>query len=79
MRDLLRRFGAVPLALAAYNAGPGAVAACGCVPPYRRDARLRRADPRACSEARARSAGGGLEVRLVRVKRGARRRGGAPP
>jgi Transglycosylase SLT domain/D-alanyl-D-alanine carboxypeptidase len=34
MRDLLRRFGAVPLALAAYNAGPGAVAGCGCVPPY---------------------------------------------
>ncbi|MEA2139340.1 MAG: hypothetical protein QOG56_2490, partial [Solirubrobacteraceae bacterium] len=33
MRDLLRRFGAVPLALAAYNAGPGPVAACGCVPP----------------------------------------------
>ncbi|MGZ8648072.1 MAG: transglycosylase SLT domain-containing protein [Solirubrobacteraceae bacterium] len=32
MRDLLRRFAAVPLALAAYNAGPGAVAACGCVP-----------------------------------------------
>jgi hypothetical protein len=34
MRDLLRRFGSVPLALAAYNAGPGAVAGCGCVPPY---------------------------------------------
>ena len=33
MRDLLRRFGTVPLALAAYNAGPGAVGACGCVPP----------------------------------------------
>ena len=33
MRDLLRRFSAVPLALAAYNAGPGRVAACGCVPP----------------------------------------------
>jgi hypothetical protein len=32
MRDLLRRFGAVPLALAAYNAGEGAVAACGCIP-----------------------------------------------
>jgi soluble lytic murein transglycosylase-like protein len=32
MRDLLRRFAAVPLALAAYNAGAGAVAACGCVP-----------------------------------------------
>ncbi len=33
MRDLLRRFGAVALALAAYNAGPARVAACGCVPP----------------------------------------------
>lgn len=34
MRDLLRELGSVPLALAAYNAGPGAVGACGCVPPY---------------------------------------------
>jgi hypothetical protein len=34
MRDLLRRFAAVPLALAAYNAGAGPVAACGCIPPY---------------------------------------------
>ena len=34
MRDLLRRFPAVPLALAAYNAGPTPVAACMCVPPY---------------------------------------------
>jgi hypothetical protein len=34
MRDLLGRFGSVPLALAADNAGPGAVAACGCIPPY---------------------------------------------
>lgn len=34
MRDLLRQFGTVPLALAAYNAGPGAVAGCGCIPPY---------------------------------------------
>ncbi|HTE60095.1 MAG TPA: transglycosylase SLT domain-containing protein [Solirubrobacteraceae bacterium] len=32
MRDLLRQFGAVPLALAAYNAGPAPVSACGCVP-----------------------------------------------
>lgn len=32
MHDLLRRFGSVPLALAAYNAGPAPVAACGCVP-----------------------------------------------
>jgi hypothetical protein len=34
MHDLLARFASVPLALAAYNAGAGAVAACGCVPPY---------------------------------------------
>jgi hypothetical protein len=34
MRDLLRRFASVPLALAAYNAGPGPVAECGCVPPF---------------------------------------------
>jgi transglycosylase-like protein with SLT domain/D-alanyl-D-alanine carboxypeptidase-like protein len=34
MRDLLRRFATVPLALAAYNAGPTPVAACMCVPPY---------------------------------------------
>ncbi len=33
MRDLLRQFGQVPLALAAYNAGPGNVTPCGCVPP----------------------------------------------
>ena len=34
MRDLLRDFGSVPLALAAYNAGPAPVHACGCVPRY---------------------------------------------
>ena len=33
MHDLLRQFGSVPLALAAYNAGPAPVSACGCVPP----------------------------------------------
>ncbi len=32
MRELLQRFSSVPLALAAYNAGPARVAACGCVP-----------------------------------------------
>jgi hypothetical protein len=32
MRDLLRRFASVALALAAYNAGPAPVSACGCVP-----------------------------------------------
>ncbi len=34
MSELLAQFGSVELALAAYNAGPGAVAACDCVPPY---------------------------------------------
>lgn len=32
MSDLLRRFGSPSLALAAYNAGPGAVESCHCVP-----------------------------------------------
>jgi soluble lytic murein transglycosylase-like protein len=32
MRDLLRAFASVPLALAAYNAGPARVRACGCIP-----------------------------------------------
>ena len=66
MRDLLRRFGATDLALAAYNAGPARVAACGCVPPI----------PETLAYVAAilgllRGAGdpaglGGLEVRLVR-------------
>jgi hypothetical protein len=34
MGELLGQFGSVELALAAYNAGPGAVSACDCVPPY---------------------------------------------
>jgi len=34
MHDLLAQFGSVPLALAAYNAGPAPVKRCGCVPPY---------------------------------------------
>lgn len=34
MHDLLRQFGSVPLALAAYNAGPGNVARCMCIPPF---------------------------------------------
>jgi Transglycosylase SLT domain/D-alanyl-D-alanine carboxypeptidase/Putative Flp pilus-assembly TadE/G-like len=32
MSDLIRRFGSPQLALAAYNAGPGAVEGCQCVP-----------------------------------------------
>lgn len=35
LRQQLDRFGSVPLALAAYNAGPGAVARFGGIPPYR--------------------------------------------
>ena len=34
MRDLLRRFGSVPLALAAYNAGAGAVEQYRGIPPF---------------------------------------------
>ena len=34
MSELVSQFGSIPLALAAYNAGPGAVEACDCVPPY---------------------------------------------
>jgi hypothetical protein len=34
MSDLLRQFDSIELALAAYNAGAGAVQACDCVPPY---------------------------------------------
>ena len=34
MSDLIRQLGSPELALAGYNAGPGAVEACHCVPPY---------------------------------------------
>lgn len=34
MSDLLRQFGSPQLALAAYNAGPGAVEPCNCIPDY---------------------------------------------
>ena len=35
MKDLLNQFGGKPaLALAAYNAGPGAVSPCNCIPDY---------------------------------------------
>ena len=69
MRDLLRRFGAVPLALAAYNAGPAPVAACGCVPPFPETrgyvARILGLMGGA-GELPLGDAGGGLAVRLVR-------------
>lgn len=35
LRRQIDRFGSVPLALAAYNAGPGAVMRYGGIPPYR--------------------------------------------
>ena len=54
MSDLLEQFGDVSLALAAYNAGPGAVEPCMCVPRLPRDPGLRRADPRADGAAPAR-------------------------
>src|SRR5215210_1104473 len=64
MRDLLRRFPSVPLALAAYNAGPGAVAACGRVPANGETpgyvARI------LGLMGGAGAATGGLEIRLVR-------------
>ena len=34
MSDLLEQFGSPALALAAYNAGPGAVSPCNCIPDY---------------------------------------------
>jgi soluble lytic murein transglycosylase-like protein len=46
MRDLLRRLGSVALALAAFNAGPAAVAGFRPHRRQRRDARLRRAHHR---------------------------------
>jgi len=66
MRDLLRQFGAVPLALAAYNAGPGPVAACGCVPPFRETRGYVARILGLLGGAGEAVAGGGLEVRLVR-------------
>jgi hypothetical protein len=67
MHDLLRRFGSVPLALAAYNAGEGAVARCGCIPPYPETrGYVARILGLLGGAGDATAAGGGLEVRLVR-------------
>ena len=65
MRDLLRRFASVPLALAAYNAGAGAVAGCGCVPPYPETRAYVARILGLLGGAGEGSANGALEVRLV--------------
>jgi hypothetical protein len=67
MRDLLRQFGAVPLALAAYNAGPAPVSRCGCVPAIP-ETQAYVADILGLLNGAgdALAAVGGLEVRLVR-------------
>ena len=65
MRDLLRRFGSVPLALAAYNAGPARVAACGCVPPIAETRGYVARILGLLGGAGEVVAGGGLEVRLI--------------
>ena len=64
MRELLGRFGSVPLALAAYNAGPGAVSGCGCVPPYP-ETRAYVAKVLGLLGGAGEPAGATLEVRLV--------------
>jgi hypothetical protein len=66
MRDLLRRFATVPLALAAYNAGPGAVAGCMCIPPYEETRGYVARILGLLGGAGELGVGGGLEVRLVR-------------
>ncbi len=66
MRDLLRQFGSVALALAAYNAGPDKVAACGCVPPIPETTAYVAAILGLMGGAGDAVGMGGLEVRLVR-------------
>ncbi len=66
MRDLLRQFGAVPLALAAYNAGPRPVTLCGCVPPIPETVGYVARILGLLGGAGDASVSGGLSVRLVR-------------
>jgi len=65
MRDLLRQFGSVALALAAYNAGPARVAACGCVPPIPETRGYVTRILGLLGGVGEALGGGGLEVRLV--------------
>jgi soluble lytic murein transglycosylase-like protein len=66
MHDLLRAFGSVPLALAAYNAGPGAVQRCGCIPPYPETRGYVARILGLLGGAGDMPVGGGVQVRLVR-------------
>jgi soluble lytic murein transglycosylase-like protein len=66
MRDLLRQFGSVPLALAAYNAGPAAVARCGCIPPIPETQGYVARILGLLGGVGEVGAGGGLRVRLVK-------------
>jgi transglycosylase-like protein with SLT domain/D-alanyl-D-alanine carboxypeptidase-like protein len=66
MRDLLREFSSVALALAAYNAGSAPVSACGCVPSYPETQAYVARILGLMGGAGATPAGSTLEVRLVR-------------
>jgi hypothetical protein len=66
MRDLLRQFGSVALALAAYNAGPARVAACGCIPPIPETVAYVAAILGLMGGAGDAAGLGGLTIRLVR-------------
>ena len=71
MSDLLRDFHSVPLALAAYNAGSGAVAACTCIPYAETRAYVARilalADGSGCCSRRPGDTAGRLERCRIRL------------